>query len=312
MTLLPRASLLAKQLARHSNNGKVFANATSQTLSSLFTASPTTSHTHNTTITTTQSITQRSMASLAAGQALDELVQQNPHVEVMRYHYKNIKMTLSAVNVNAEALANGLLDTGFVPGDVVLSWLPLHHAEQHILQFACSKAGLVLYNLDPDLPKTNPELAKEALKSALELTKANMLISLEAGDDVNYMRLVEDVVPETQIFNFENGAHFVTPRFPDLRMCLTTAFEHTSGGFCLYKDFVLNTGDLEERLQGVGAVVDGTTPLMGELVYDDRGVPTKIGKVLTNEDVVKKQAWPEMVSVLKKEYKEIEGIGVVF
>ena len=128
MALLPRASLLAKQLARHSNNGKVFANATSQTLSSLLTTSPTISHSHN--ATAPSSITHRSVASLAAGQALDVLVQQNPHVEVIRYHYKNVKMTLSTVNTNAEALATGLLDTGFVPGDVILSWLPLHHAEQ--------------------------------------------------------------------------------------------------------------------------------------------------------------------------------------
>jgi len=312
MALLPRASLLAKQLARHSNNGKVFANATSQTLSSFLTRSPTISHNHNATAAPSSITQQRSVASLAAGQALDVLVQQNPHVEVIRYHYKNVKMTLNTVNTNAEALATGLLDTGFVPGDVVLSWLPLHHAEQHILQFACSKAGLVLYNLDPDLAKTDPEVAKEALKSALELTKANMLISLEAGDDVNYMKLVEEVVIETQIFDFVGGRPFLSPSFPDLRVCATTAFEHTSGGFALYKDFVCPTGDLEARLQETGAVVDGTTPLMGELVCDDRGVPTKVGKVLTNEDVVKKQVWPEMVSVLKKEYKEIEGIGAVF
>ena len=74
-----------------------------------------------------------------------------------------------------------------------------------ILQFACSKSGLVLYNLDPALATTDPEAAKDALAAALEITKANVLISQEAGSDVNYVRICERVIPELRIFDFSLG-----------------------------------------------------------------------------------------------------------
>ena len=80
-----------------------------------------------------------------------------------------------------------------------------------VLQFACSKSGLVLYNLDPTVAITDPEAAKEALSQALTLTKANVLITQEAGSDVNYVRLCEAVIPELRIFDFAEGTPFVTP-----------------------------------------------------------------------------------------------------
>ena len=88
--------------------------------------------------------------------------------------------------------------------------------QQHILQFACSKAGFVLYNLDPNpsLAKSNPEAAKAALSKALELTEANVLITQEAGDDVNYVDLTTGVIPEIRIFDFGEGMPFITPRYP--------------------------------------------------------------------------------------------------
>lgn len=74
----------------------------------------------------------RSMSSAApsAGTALSVLASQNPHVDVIRYEHKNLKWTLKNVDKNSDALAIGLLDQGFTKGDVVLSWLPDHFAEQ--------------------------------------------------------------------------------------------------------------------------------------------------------------------------------------
>ena len=72
-----------------------------------------------------------------------------------------------------------------------------------ILQFACSKAGLVLYTLKPAGEDT--EAAQDALTAALTLSKANMLVTPEAHDDLNYIRLVKGVIPELRIFTQETG-----------------------------------------------------------------------------------------------------------
>lgn len=70
------------------------------------------------------------MATISAGDALARLATDHPHQEVVRYEHKNVKWTLQHVNYYSEALAIGLVDAGLQPGDVVLSWLPSHFAEQ--------------------------------------------------------------------------------------------------------------------------------------------------------------------------------------
>lgn len=281
--MTPVASIFLQQLSRHSNR-----------------AAPTLFR------SAVCNAAKRSMTTAApsAGTALSLLASQAPHVDVTRYEHKNVKWTLKNFDVNSDALAIGLLDQGFMKGDVVLSWLPEHFAEQHILQFACSKAGFVLYTLDPNA-------SEEALAKALEITEANILITQEAGSDVNYIRKVESVVPETQIFNFADGMPFFSPRYPHLRLPIHTGFDYErKPGFVPLQDVLCDTGDLKGVMNG--AVVDGATPLMGELKIDSKGVPSGVGKVFSNEEVVQGGVWPQMKSILTKQYNEVGGVGVVF
>lgn len=258
----------------------------------------------------------RGMATISAGEALTRLASDHPHMEIVRYEHKNVKWTLKHVDYYSDALACGFLGTGLKPGDVVLSWLPLNVAEHHILQFACSKAGMLLYHLDPnpELAKTNPDASKAALSKALELTKANVLVQLEAGSDVNYIRLTEGVIPEIRIFDFCEGMPFFTPRYPHLRFPINTGYDiEDKAGMCLYKHFLVPSNNLDTLLANSGSKsLDGKTPLLGELVYGSDGIPVKTGKIMSNEDVFKAKAWPEFTSILSREYKEIPGVGVVF
>ncbi|KAL7482168.1 hypothetical protein ACHAW6_007862 [Cyclotella cf. meneghiniana] len=258
----------------------------------------------------------RGMATISAGDALARLATDHPHMEIIRYEHKNVKWTLKHVNYYSDALACGFLDAGLQPGDVVLSWLPEHFAEQHILQFACSKAGLLLYSLDPnpELAKKDPETAKAALAKALELTNANILISQEAGDDVNYINLCQGVIPEIRIFDFGEGMQFFTPRYPHLRFPVHTGYTITGNeGMFLFKHFLVPSNNLDSLLRETGCkALDGKTPLLGKLVMGKDGIPIKTGEALTNEEVFKSQAWPQFSSILSREYKEIAGVGVVF
>jgi hypothetical protein len=83
----------------------------------------------------THVMSRRAMATISAGDALARLASDHPHQEIIRYEHKNVKWTLKHVNYYSDALACGLVDAGLQPGDVVLSWLPLHFAEQVSLCF---------------------------------------------------------------------------------------------------------------------------------------------------------------------------------
>ena len=164
--------------------------------------------------------------------------------------------------------------------------------------------------MDPAQAISDSEGAKAALAKALEITEANVLVSQEAGSDVNYVRLVKEVVPETRIFDFGDGLPFISPRFPHLRFPVHTGFDsEDNDGMILYKEMLVDSGETKNLL--AGTVIDGSTPLMGELTVGADGLPA-LGKVLTNAEVDKSGVWPTYSSILKKEYQDVAGVGVVF
>lgn len=248
--------------------------------------------------------------SASIGNALKGMAEAMPEMDVVRYEHKNVKWSFKHVEYFADSLATGFLDLGLAPGDVVLSWLPEHFAEQHILQFACSKAGFVLYSLDPKQAIDDPEGAKAALAKALEVTEANVLVSQEAGDDVNYARLVKEVIPELRIYTVSGTMPFIAPRFPHLRAPVQTGYDIGENyGFHMFQHLFVPTGELQQLIGDAKITAD--TPVCGELTMGSDGLPAK-GKVLTNKEVIAKGTWPTVTSILKKEYSEIEGVGVVF
>jgi len=104
---------------------------------------------------------------------------------------------------------------------------------------------------------------------------------------------------------------FFTPRYPHLRFPVHTGYSIVDKeGMYAFKHFLVPSNNLDSMLRGTA--LDGKTPLLGELVLDNDGIPVKTGKVMTNEEVFKAKAWPEFSSILSREYKEIGGVGVVF
>ena len=180
-----------------------------------------------------------------------------------------------------------------------------------VLQFACSRAGLLLYNLDPSLAIQDPTKSSEALKAALELTKANVLISQEAADDVNYVRIVHDLIPELKAFRVTEGMPFVTPRFPDLRMCILSGFDDDDK-HCWFplRHMIVPSNNLQAYVDE--SSITDKIPLAGSLKLTPEGVPTALDKPKTHSQIVKDNLWPVYCSILNKEFQDVEGIGVEF
>lgn len=178
-----------------------------------------------------------------------------------------------------------------------------------VLQFACSKAGLVLYTLDP--AGEDVLAAQDALTAALTLTKANMLVTPEAHNDTNYIRVVEGVIPELRIFTQETGLPFVTPRFPHLRYPVHTGFDQDEKeGWLPYRYFLVPSDNLDQLID-MSKLTD-KTPLAGSFELDAKGIPTKLGPTLTNQQVIDKNIWPTYNSILQKKFHEVRGVGVIF
>jgi hypothetical protein len=181
-----------------------------------------------------------------------------------------------------------------------------------VLQFACAKAGFVLYTLDPSLATKDAGAAKKALASALALSKANVLVSQEADNDANYVSLAHSVVPELRIYDASSGLPFVTPRFPSLRMCIHTGFDQDDNkyGWIPLRQMVVPSDNLSDFVPS--GALSGSTPLGGTFQLDAQGIPTGIGPTLTNDQVESTGAWPAVSSILNKDLRTVKGVGVVF
>lgn len=181
-----------------------------------------------------------------------------------------------------------------------------------VLQFACSKAGLILYSLDPSAT-SDSEKAKESLAAALTLTEANVLVTPETHDDINYIRLCKSVIPETNIFDFGHGMPFMSPRFPHLRLPIQTGFDQNDEGnlgFLLLRHMVVPSGNLDTFTGAAEIAAD--TPLAGQLTVGADGIPTGVGKPLTNAQVVSQKTWPTYCKILDQQFHDVKGVGVIF
>jgi hypothetical protein len=64
--------------------------------------------------------------SIAGGDYIKLLVADNPYLDVVQYTHRNRFFSVRTIDYNAEALAIGIVENGFIPGDIILSYLPEH------------------------------------------------------------------------------------------------------------------------------------------------------------------------------------------
>ena len=84
---------------------------------------------------------------------------------------------------------------------------------------------------------------KSYIENARESTNANILVTQEAGSDVNYVRLCKEVIPEIRVWDFGKGLPFLSPRFPHLRYPVHTGFDHEDKhGMIPYRHMLIPSG----------------------------------------------------------------------
>ena len=107
------------------------------------------------------------------------------------------------------------------------------------------------------------------------------------------------------------GKPFICPQFPHPRFPIHTGFDQEhKWGFLPLKHMLVPSENLDEFVDKFN--LSGSTPLLGQFTLGGDGVPTGVGKTLTNDEVVSSNAWPTFTSILKKEFHEVEGVGVVW
>lgn len=130
------------------------------------------------------------MISKTIGDILDETARKYPNNDALVYPDRNLRLSYTDLKKQCNRLARGLLALGIKRGDHIAIWA-YNIPEWVILQFASAKIGAILVTV-------NTYYKSHELEYLLKQSDATTLFLVEGFKDVNYAKIVYDVVPELQ------------------------------------------------------------------------------------------------------------------
>ena len=186
------------------------------------------------------------------GQAFDRTAARFPGREALVVPYQDVRWTWSELGRRVDALAAGLLAIGLQPGDRIGIWAP-NCAEWAITQFATSKIGAILVNI-------NPSYRVHELQYALKQSGCAYLIIAPQFRTSNYTAMIYELAPELQNTQpLPAGAGLTAAKLPDLRAVVRLGTEPSPG--------MLTWGDLLALGDGISA--DQLAERQAQQQFDD-------------------------------------------
>lgn len=123
------------------------------------------------------------------GEVFDEACSQYAYKEALVSSHQNKRFSYHELKEKVEALACQLLEMGFKKGDRIGIWSP-NCWEWTVTQFATSKAGMVLVNLNPSYKST------ELIEYVLNKVACKGLVIAEPLKTTDYEKLLGEIAPE--------------------------------------------------------------------------------------------------------------------
>src|ERR1700757_4073151 len=174
------------------------------------------------------------------GALLDEVSATDGTRDALVVAHQNIRWSYAELKSRSDAFASGLLALGLEPGDRVGIWSP-NCAEWTIAQFATTKAGLILVNI-------NPAYRLSELEHVLRVVGCRALITATRFKTSDYIAMIRELVPE--LGNRSGELH--SERLPELRHVISIARKN-DGSFSF--DWLLERGKQagNKRLESISA-----------------------------------------------------------
>eukprot|EP01041_Mallomonas_annulata_P010748 gene10748-22457_t len=149
---------------------------------------------------------------------LDDMVQNSPMREAVRYTNKNMKWSAGDLKKQIEAHANALIEYGFTNGENVALWHK-DGAEKHVTFLAAAKIGLKVVDIDTSI-NTVPDL-----RQALSIANCKAIVFEPQTDTTDNLLLLRKAIPEFFFYDDTYGQPFHSKHFPKLEMFIHTGFD---------------------------------------------------------------------------------------
>jgi fatty-acyl-CoA synthase len=160
------------------------------------------------------------LLGLTIGDLFDQSAENYPDHLALIVRQQQIRLTYRQLQEQVNQCAKGLMHLGLQKGERIGIWAP-NRAEWTITQFATSKLGLILVNI-------NPAYRLHELEYVLKQSGCSALIMAAQFKTSNYTEMIYTLAPELQ--QCEPG-ELTSAKLPDLRTVIRMDSEKAPGTF---------------------------------------------------------------------------------
>jgi fatty-acyl-CoA synthase len=160
------------------------------------------------------------LLGLTIGDMFDQTVEKFPDHPALISRQQNIRLTYRELQAQVNQCAKGLLHMGFQKGQRIGIWSP-NRAEWCITQFATSKIGVILVNI-------NPSYRLHELEYALKQSGCSAIVISPAFKTSNYTEMITVLAPE--LAQCAPG-QLKAEKLPDLTTVIRMSSEKVPGMF---------------------------------------------------------------------------------
>ena len=186
------------------------------------------------------------LLELTIGDMLDEAASRFPDNQALVSVHQGLRYSYREFLDEVNRCACALMSLGLGKGDRVGIWSP-NYAEWTILQFASSKIGVILVNI-------NPSYRLNELEYALQVSGCSVLVIAEQFKTSDYSRMIHELAPELD--DCEPG-ELRSKRLPELKTVIRFGDEATPGIWrwrnFMQREELVSTRQLATRQQELSA-----------------------------------------------------------
>lgn len=166
----------------------------------------------------TSGTSDKPLLGLTIGDMFDQIVERYPDNEALVVRHQNLRYTYRQLQQQVNHCARALMAIGVQKGERIGIWSP-NNAEWAITQFATSKIGAILVNI-------NPSYRIHELAYALKQSGCSVLVLAPQFKTSNYTQIMDELTPELR--DCQPG-QLRAAELPDLRAVIRLGTEPTAG-----------------------------------------------------------------------------------